>query len=207
MDKIVILTGFGEYKKTAEKYCRSNIGECMIIAADSGVLKAKTYGITPNMQIGDFDSAAPLADVPAVKLSEKKDDTDTLAAVKYALAHRYNEIIILGGVGGRLDHTLANIQTLLFAARQGADIALEDDEKILYLINNGAKKIKWQKNCRAAVLSLTDKSEGVTTRGVEYELTDVVLTNAYPLGVSNITTEAEIFVEVKKGALLVILER
>ena len=92
-----------------------------VIAADQGLRYLEEAGITPDLIVGDFDS---LGIVPqganVVRHPVEKDDTDMMLAVKTGLARGYRTFVLYGGLGGRLDHTYANFQTLTYLARHGA---------------------------------------------------------------------------------------
>ena len=113
MSKCFIFAGgeLGEIKK-----CDIEEGS-YIICADSGLCHAQKLEIAPDVILGDFDSYKGELnyDVEIIRCSPQKDDTDTLMAVKLAISRGYDDIIILGALGGRFDHTIANIQTLKYA--------------------------------------------------------------------------------------------
>ena len=99
-----------------------------VIAADGGYLACKRRGIVPDLLLGDFDSMEEPADFPKVlRLPVEKDDTDTFLAAKYALERGCRAFHIYGGTGGRLDHTLANLQLLVWLSRRGARGYLYDE--------------------------------------------------------------------------------
>ena len=111
-----------------------------IIACDRGYVYARNAGIRPDLLVGDFDSyrGALPADVPVLDLPVEKDDTDTMAAVRWAVSEGFAEIRLYCALGGRLDHLLGNIQSLSFACRHGAKASLYGREARLHLISNGA---------------------------------------------------------------------
>ena len=98
-----------------------------VIAVDGGLQILQYINIIPDIIMGDFDS---LGYVPVgenvIRHEIKKDDTDTMLAVKYAIENGYNDIEIYGGTGGRIDHTIANFQTMLYASQKGANIKMID---------------------------------------------------------------------------------
>ena len=138
------------------------------------------------------------------RLPVEKDDTDTLAAVRLGLERGCTEFHIYGGTGGkRLDHTVANFQTLLFLRRQGGRGFLYDNDFVWTVLENESitvkKTVEWG---LLSVFSLGDRAEGVTETGVQYPLTDGTLANGFPMGVSNHILEDEAAVSVRHGALL-----
>ena len=178
----------------------------LIIAADAGYHHCLAQGIVPDLLLGDFDSMEIPADFPDIhRLPVEKDDTDTLAAIRFGLAQGCAEFHIYGGTGGRrLDHTLANLQSLLFLRRHGARGFLYDDDFLWTVIEN--ESITLPREVDGGLLSvfcLGDKAEGVDETGLQYLLSDAVLTPAFPIGVSNHFTASEATVAVRRGALAV----
>lgn len=175
-----------------------------IIAADGGYRVCLQERIVPDLLLGDFDSLEPPADFASVRrLPVEKDDTDTLAAVKTGLEAGCTDFLIYGGTGGkRLDHTLANLQSLLFLRRRGAMGFLFDDDFLWTVIENEsirvAKTVEWG---LLSVFCLGDRAEGVDEAGVQYPLEGAVLTPDFPIGVSNHILEPSARISVRKGAL------
>ena len=159
----------------------------LVIAADAGYQLCKRLGIEPDLLIGDFDSMERPADAKTViTLPVEKDDTDTVAAARLALERGCKEIYIYGGTGGRLDHTLANLQLLLLIRRRGAKGWLYDDRFLWTVAENEAVTI--HRTAEWGILSLfpmDGPARGITLRGVQYPLTDAALSPDFPLGVSN----------------------
>ena len=178
----------------------------LIIAADAGYQTCRKAGLEPHLLLGDFDSMEqPETTADIVRLPVEKDDTDTLAAVKAALEQGCEEIVIYGGTGGkRLDHTLANLHTLLYIRRQGSRGYLYDDDFLWTVIENESitihREVEWG---ILSVFPLCDRAEGIDERGVQYPLENAVLTAAYPLGVSNHILEDTAEIAVRRGALAV----
>ena len=177
-----------------------------VIAADAGYRICRRAGIVPDLLLGDFDSMEQPADFSNVHRSPvEKDDTDTMLAVKTALEHDCNIIYIYGGTGGkRLDHTLANLQTLLFIRRRGARGYLYDNDFVWTVVENESlaieKTVEWG---LFSAFCLGDRAEGIDEVGFQYPLKDAVLTPEFPLGVSNHLLEPAATITVRKGALAV----
>lgn len=177
-----------------------------VIAADAGYQTCRRACILPDLLIGDFDSMEAPADFARVRrLPVEKDDTDTLAAIRAGLEQGCTDFLIYGGTGGkRLDHTLANLQSLLFLRRRGARGFLFDDDFLWTVIEN--EEIQVAETVEEGLLSvfcLGDRAEGVRETGVQYPLEDAVLTPEFPIGVSNHILERLARVGVRKGALAV----
>lgn len=178
----------------------------LVIAADAGYLHCRKCGIVPDVLLGDFDSMEMPEGVANIcKLPVEKDDTDTMAALRYALEAGCDTVYLYGGTGGkRLDHTLANLQSLLFLRRQGVRGYCYDDDFVWTVIENESltieKTVEWG---LVSVFCLGDRAEGIDERGLQYPLSNGVLTPDFPLGVSNHILEDTAEVTVRKGALLV----
>ena len=176
-----------------------------VIAADAGYRTCRQAGIVPDLLLGDFDSMEQ-PDFPNIHRSPvEKDDTDTMLAVKTALEQGCDTVYIYGGTGGkRLDHTLANLQTLLFLRRRGARGYLYDDDFVWTVIENESltveKTVEWG---LLSAFCLGDRAEGIDETGFQYPLSDAVLTPEFPLGVSNHIMEPTATVRVRKGVLAV----
>ena len=178
----------------------------LIIAAVAGDRNSRGAGLTPHLLLGDFDSMdLPQTNADVVRLPVEKDDTDTMAAVKVALQHGCEVIYIYGGTGGkRLDHTLANLQTLLFLRRRGTRGWLYDDDFVWTVIENESltveKTVEWG---LFSAFCLGDRAEGVDEVGFQYPLSGALLTPEFPVGVSNHIMEPTASITVRKGALAV----
>jgi thiamine pyrophosphokinase len=180
-----------------------------VIAADAGYRTCLAFGITPDLLVGDFDSMEAPTDFPHIlRASVEKDDTDTLLAVKEGLSRGCAVFHLYGGAGGRLDHTLANLQTLLYLRRQGGRGYLHDGAFTYTAIEDEAIEIPKEKEwALLSVFCLGDDAQGVMERGVQYPLTDATLTAGFPLGVSNHILEDTARISVARGALLIGWER
>lgn len=179
----------------------------LVIAADGGLAHAQTLGITPHVILGDFDS---LGYVPqeANVFPVEKDDTDAMLAVRRGLALGYRDFRIYGSLDGpRLDHTVANFQTLAFLADHGARGVLVGLDTLVTVVKNGKLSFSAGKNGDISVFSMTSTAEGVTEKGLYYPLEKGKLTCGFPFGVSNHFTGAPAEISVAEGSLLVIWQR
>lgn len=180
--------------------------EDLVIAADAGYRTCRELGIVPDLLLGDFDSMEQPEDFANIHRSPvEKDDTDTMLAVKTGLEQGCGEFYLYGGTGGRrLDHTLANLQTLLYLRRRGARGYLYDNDFVWTVIENETirvdKTVEWG---LLSVFCLGDRARGVTETGVQYPLQGAELTAEFPLGVSNHILEPVAAVGVETGALAV----
>jgi len=179
--------------------------EDFVVAADAGYLRARDLGIRPSLIVGDFDSAADPGDtgVEVERFSSHKDDTDCMLAVRRGLARGCRRFVILGGLGGRLDHTLANLQTLGFLADRGCRGELRGDGAWATLVRGGSLTLP-DTGGYLSVFAFGGPCSGVSETGVEYPLRDARLTSGFPLGVSNRFTAPQAAIGVKQGTLLVV---
>ena len=173
-----------------------------VLCADGGWKHARGCGVTPDLILGDFDSS----EKPDARNVETfpclKDDTDTMLCVRRALALGFEGILILGGMGGRLDHTFANLQSMQFAALRHARVKMEDGNCVVYAVRGGSVTVPRRKG-KISLFSLTEVCRGVSAKGTLYELEDGTLESGFPLGVSNEFRADEAVIGVKEGTLLV----
>ena len=207
----LIISG-GDYEPIPKKYKKQNI--TYVIACDHGYDYSRNMHIKPNYVVGDFDSMN--CDMSAVKESgaeyrtypSEKDDTDTMLAVKDALARGYLNIIVCCAFGGRLDHTYANIQACAYGAKMGARvIALGKAEETILIGANGSTaniSICRDDDQYLSVFSITDKCEDVTITGAKYNTERVTLTNTFPIGISNEFSSDVVNISLTKGIMMII---
>lgn len=179
-----------------------------IIACDKGYEYAKSKKITPDLIIGDFDSYSGNlpSEIPVLTLPCEKDETDTMAGVRYAAEHGFNKILLFCALGGRLDHLLGNIQTAAYAAKSGLNVKICDEQNEIYVFSNSSVSLPKKEDFSISLVALTDKCENVTVSGGKYELKNAVLTNTSTLGISN-EWIGDITVSVSDGILAVIMSK
>ena len=177
----------------------------LIIAADRGLLSVEKLGLSADFIIGDFDSLGFVPDRKnIIKLPVKKDDTDVGAALDYAFKSGFRRFYLYGVLGGRLDHTVANIQLAAAYSEKGADITLYGEGVFASVITDGSIRLE-NKTGVFSVFSLSETCGGVSIRGAEYELENSELKSDFPLGVSNRFKGPVSEISVKKGTLLLIV--
>ena len=179
-----------------------------VIAADGGYLGLVAHGVEPDVVVGDFDSLGELPEHPNVlRCPAEKDDTDMMLAVKEGLARGCDRFVINGGLGGRLDHTLANIQALAYIANSGGRGCLVGRGVRVTAVKDGSLSFGEGASGIVSVFCVGERAEGVTLTGLKYPLTDAVLTGDFPLGVSNEFTGVPATITVRSGTVLVVEER
>ena len=176
----------------------------LIIAADGGRTALSEMGITPHLVVGDFDSSPEPEDIPTVKHPVEKDDTDTALAIEEGIRRGYTTFALYGCTGGRPDHAFGAVQTAFGAAKRGVRAFIVGEGMIGTVLVDGA--ISFSASGTVSVFSLAERSLGVTLEGLKYPLTDAVLTNDFPLGVSNEAIGEVVTVSVKSGALYLLWE-
>ncbi len=179
-----------------------------VIACDRGVEYALKCGITPDLIVGDFDSyKGKLPDgVPVLRLQVEKDYTDTQVAVDYAVKNGYKEIFLYCALGGRLDHLFGNIQSCVYAVKNGARVSVIDENDYIYCFGNSSLTVPVMKGRSLSVIALTDKVKNVSIDGTKYKLKDAVITNSLTIGVSN-EWESDAVISAGEGVLAVILSK
>ncbi len=184
------------------------VGGDYVIAADRGFDSLMAYGVNPDLAVGDFDSLGHRPNHPnVIQLPAEKDDTDMVYALRKGLELGYRRFVLLGGVGGRLEHTLGNLQLLDWLALHGAQGFLVGEKTAITCIRDG-KVLTFPLSMTGclSVLCNSGTAKGVTLSGLKYPLEDCTLTSDFPLGVSNQFLDTIASVSVKQGSLLLIWE-
>ena len=190
----------GEFEKLA-----APLGDALVIAADGGYAHTQKLGIVPDVILGDFDSLGFVPEGATIHPVEK-DDTDCMLAIRAGLEAGCTDFVIYGALDGpRLDHTLANLQSLQYLAAHGAKGTLVGLQNIITTVKNETIVFPADYEGTVSVFCMGKPAEGVTIRGFKYELENGKLTPDYPLGVSNSFVGKESCVAVENGCLLVLL--
>ena len=173
-----------------------------IIAADGGLAHVEKLGMTPNGILGDFDSLGYTPSGSTV-FPVEKDDTDAMLAVRKGLELGFQEFYLYGSLDGpRLDHTVANFQTLQFLCDHGAFGYLIGKDYIVTAVKNGS--VRFPASCSGifSVFCMGADAKGVTIQGGKYDAENVTLSAGFPLGVSNHFEGRDVTVSVEAGSLL-----
>ena len=178
-----------------------------VIAADGGLRHTRKLGITPDTVLGDFDSLGFTPEGANV-FPVEKDDTDAMLAVRRGLQLGYREFLLYGSLDGpRLDHAVANFQTLQYLADHGAVGYLIGNTTMVTVVKDGSISFPAGATGTVSVFCMGPDAQGVTLEGLYYPLQNGTLTPGFPLGVSNHFTGANAKISVEKGSLLVLWDR
>ncbi len=181
--------------------------DAFIIAADGGLTHTQNLGISPDIILGDFDSLGYVPQDSRVYPVEK-DDTDAMLAVRAGLEHGCDRFLFYGALGGpRLDHTVANFQTLAFLAQHGARGWLVGRDYIITVASEETLRFPASFTGILSLFCLGSDIEDLTIRGLKYPLEHGQLSASFPLAVSNAFEQEPASVTVGKGLLLAMWDR
>ncbi len=175
------------------------------VFCDCGLTHADRLGVIPNLIVGDFDShERPETDIETIVLPCEKDDTDTVYAVKEAIKRGYDDFLIIGAVGGRLDHTIGNVSILALLYKNGKRGYIIDDYSEIQIVDSESVYIE-DRYPYFSLLNVFGHADGITIKGAKYPLENGSISWDYQYGISNEVTPGEIAeVSVKNGPVLLI---
>ncbi len=201
-NKICYIFAAGDCFDFSQSICDNDF----IIAADAGYNHTKKFNIIPHFIIGDFDSLRGKPEnAKTIVYPSKKDYTDTHLAINYAVENGFKDIYVYGALGGeRLDHTIANIQLCAFFAEKNVSVTMTDGKTFINSVHNGEISFCASNSGYISIFSMSEKSTGVTIKGLKYEIADATLDCTFPLGVSNEFMHAESYIKVENGTLLLV---
>ena len=182
---------------------RDSLAGSFVIAADIGFVYAQELGVKPDLIIGDFDSAQ-MPDADCEVYPVRKDDTDMMLALKKAISLGFDDITVYGGTGGRLDHTVGNIQALAYCCEQGVRCRLFADGQRAEVLRPGTHHIDTPAGWSMSLFAFGSEVSGLTIHNADYCGEDLTLTPSFPLGISNKALEGGADVIFKSGRLLCI---
>jgi len=190
-------------------YVRSRLcADDYIVICDSGLKHLDALQVRPGLIVGDFDSHDnPNLDVETIVLPCEKDDTDTVFAVKEAIRRGYEDVLLIGVVGARLDHTLGNVYILEYLDNLDKKGFIIDDYSEMELVSRQTAYIVDSFRF-FSLLNITGIAKGITVKNAKYPLKDAEITCGYQYGVSNeVLPGMRAEVTVKEGKLLLIKDR
>lgn len=205
MSKVCALVGAGDFN--AERFGELHGAGAFdyVVAVDGGYAALEAIGVVPDMALGDFDS---LGFVPkGVRVSRfpaRKDKSDMELAFERVRSRRFGTAYVFGALGGRLDHTLANIQVGARFSELGLSVFMVGQSELLAFVTGpDAFEAEARESGTVSVFALSDACEGVFERGMAWDLDDVTLTNRTSQGLSNELTGEPVMIGVESGTIVV----
>lgn len=191
-------------------YDRYTAEASLIICADGGAAHMKLLNARPDLLVGDFDSLSGeelegfrQSGVEIRRYPTRKDATDTEIAVDTAMDMGCLDITLIGVLGSRMDHSLANVWLLKKMLDRGVAGRIVNEHNEI-MLTNSVIKLEREQGWKVTLLPLGCRAEGVTTRGLAYPLDNAAIPLGSSWGVSNEFAGETAEVEVKKGLLLII---
>lgn len=206
MKRCVIVGGadINNYGFIRDKLCADDY----VVFCDSGLNHLEQLQARPSLIVGDFDSHEnPRLDVETIILPCEKDDTDTVFTVKEAIKRGFDEFLLIGVVGARLDHTLGNVSILLYLDSLGKKATIVDDYSEMEIVSNEPVYVCDQ-YAFFSLLNISGIAKGITIENAKYPLNNAEITCEYQYGVSNeVTPGKNAKITAKEGKLLLIKDR
>ena len=201
MKKICFIVGAGDSSNMSLNFADGD----MVIAADGGYKALMDIGIVPDLVVGDFDSLGYVpTNVQLVRRPTEKDETDMMLAIQIGIDKGYKSFLIYGGLGGRLDHSLANLQCLCYISSNGSRGWLWGDNTVLTAVKNGSLIFPGKCSGVISVFAQGGQASGVYEIGLKYKLDNAILQADYPLGISNEFLEHDAAISVQEGTLAIL---
>jgi len=203
MKALIIADGSAPIKDLIQKHSDAPL----VIAADGGLKAAGLFNITPDYLIGDFDSADPdeINRLPAhtklVRLNKEKNETDSMVALDTAIKEGADDIVMLGALGKRTDHALANLMLLKQAWDKGTRLVLED-EYCEVCLATGKTTISGKKGQTVSVLPFGGSATVSSDDALHYPMDNLYMSEEDPVGISNILEKPAAEIHIKGFALV-----
>lgn len=182
-----------------------------VLCADGGALNAVKLGYTPQTIIGDLDSLTSdqllefeAKGISIIRHPAEKDETDLELALYWCIEHDAKRIIIVGGLGGRFDQTLANIYLLSLPELQNIHIEVVEDNQSIQLLRPGEHQVYGHVGDTISLIPIGDRVQGITTTALKYPLKNEDLLLGPARGVSNVMNRDQAAVSIRDGLLLLV---
>lgn len=190
---------------TVKSYFKS---DDYFIFCDAGLNHSEKLGVKPDLIVGDFDShEKPETDIEIITLPTEKDDTDTVFAVKEAIKRGFDDFLLIGVIGERLDHTLGNVSILEYLANRNKTGLIIDDYSEMQLVSREEVEID-PSFSYFSLLSVFGEANGIFINNAKYPLNNATITSDYQYGISNeVLPNQTAHVRVENGKLLLIKVR
>ncbi len=210
MKAAVLCSGSIEDYSFTRKYIS---GVTKVICCDGGIRHCDGLGVLPDLIVGDFDSADSVQleayismGVDIVRVPAEKDFTDGELGLMRAIEAGADEVVILGGIGSRIDHTLTNCHILIKALKRGVRAFLANEHNEIYVVDD-IISLSPGKGSTVSVIPLTTEALGISTKGLYYSLKGASMHIGESLGVSNVCTEDNIEISLSQGILMIIIAK
>lgn len=211
MDVVIIVTGGYRDSNQFRSYLGSIRGNVRLIGVDAGALWLLDHGYSLHIAVGDFDTIGNFGvqklqqnNINMIQVAPEKDETDTELALSIAMNHSAKKIVIYGGFGSRVDHSLANIQLLWRCLNNNIECQIMDPNNRIHLINQSIVLKKHHEYPFVSLIPFTANVSGVTLHGFKYSLTNATLEWGSTIGISNELIEEQGSIVLQQGVLLVI---
>ena len=176
-----------------------------VVAVDGGLRSLEQIGRKADLAMGDFDSYGSVPHgLRTVQFPPEKDESDMELAFIRAKRLKFTDVVVFGGLGGRLDHTLANLTLFAKYSEEGINVcAVGENELLVFLTGPDVFESPAREDGTVSVFAMNDKVKGVFERGLAWELDDVELTNRTSLGLSNRFKGEAVMIGVEEGTIVI----
>lgn len=200
-NKRCICIGAGEFYETHLPLWENDL----VIAVDGGYAHCQSLGLHVDVMVSDFDSYSgkKIENVEILESNPVKDDTDMLLALQEGLKRGYREFVIYGGLGGRIEHSFANIQCLKYLCDHHAHGKLISKDCVVDVVNQGTCEYDETETGYISVFSFSDTS-CVSIENLKYTLDHTRLNSSYPLGIDNEFIQKKSKIIVHEGCICII---
>ena len=185
----------------------------LIVSADGGLRYIRALNLIPKLVIGDLDSInnddirfLKTKKVEILKFPIEKNQTDLEIALREVVRRNYKNILVIGGLGGRIDQTLANLGLILSLSNNDVKIEFDDGEEHIILIRDHLL-LSGKKGDTVSLIPMCFPVKGITTQGLKYSLTGEKLLPYQTRGISNVMMSEIAEIEILSGNLLCIHSR
>lgn len=179
----------------------------LVICADAGYMHAKNLGIIVDLVVGDFDSMIDIPkDTPILRLPQEKNETDLYIAIEEGIKRGYQDFDIYGALGGRIEHSIANIQILASLCEKNISAKLYDNQTVVELLPRGTYILDKSYSGYLSLFSYSPKSV-ITLKNLKYEVNEKTITSIFPLGIDNEFIGESAMIKVHEGLVLSIINK
>ena len=179
----------------------------LLICADAGYIYAKKLNLAVDLLVGDFDSLTNIpSNINLYRLPKEKDETDLYISIEEGIKRGYQEFEIYGALGGRIEHSIANIQILSNIVAKGYKAKIIDQNTTVEVLTPGVHIYSKELQGYISLFSLNNESV-ISIKNLKYELNNITITNLFPLGIDNEFVGLESYITIDKGMVLSIINK